>query len=761
MKRFLKSTLSIFLVAVMVLGTTPLLGLIGLDLSIIGDLVTTKAEATSYNGTCGDNLTWSFDEATGTLIISGSGDMEDWSYYDDTPWYDLRSNIKTVTIGNGVTSIAFASFYGYENLTDVYMPNSILTIDGYAFGHCTSLSSVTIPENVKNIGYHSFGGCTKLERVRIPKSVETMGINPFVQCAQLTYIEVDKDSSKFFNDSQGVLYSKENNELISYPAGRENVNFVIPENVTSIGVWAFGYCSALEKVLIGSKVTNIGNNAFTNCNNLISVVIPDSVTTISTAAFANCVNLEYVHIPSSVKSIGDYLLEGSSAYICNITEACYAKTYCNENQNDFRVCLGHETPGLPDIPSVGNEYNLGEETYSFSNFGDSDSFGGHCFGMSMTSSAYYIGELDTNNVGLSNAQYINGLSLTDAVREPICKYQAIQGSYSANATVAGGSFYLMSRYDINSDWNEVVNFVKNHDYDNKGFLQIGFRKNGEGGHAINFLRYEEVNGQPRIYAYDNNFPTAETYFYKDTNGKIMQAPYSTFSGSIDCIALRDVSTYFSKADNFDTTRYIYADRNEIAVNGVSVYPLDGDIIKGERVVFEIPANVEQVTITPLVNNAEFTYINEEYTFGNVDDDTVGIFKLATTDDNSSQKPGMTIVNKDDITDVVIKTPSTTTISYGDSIILHTELTQTLPVGWKIKWTVSNGNFSITVSGDASACTLTPAKSGDTTVTVILYDAEGNEVSKDEQTLTSKAGFFDKIIAFFKKLFGATKVYDQY
>ena len=37
------------------------------------------AEETPTSGTCGENLTWNFDEATGTLTIEGSGRMEDYS----------------------------------------------------------------------------------------------------------------------------------------------------------------------------------------------------------------------------------------------------------------------------------------------------------------------------------------------------------------------------------------------------------------------------------------------------------------------------------------------------------------------------------------------------------------------------------------------------------------------------------------------------------------------------------------------------------
>ena len=83
--------------------------------------------------------------------------------------------------------------------------------------------------------------------------------------------------------------------------------------------------------------------------------------------------------------------------------------------------------------------------------------------------------------------------------------------------MAGGSYYLNYVNNITSDWTEVVNYVKSHAYDDKGSLQIGYRgtyiDKGEvkqAGHAINFLRYSEVGGQPRIYAYDNNFPNGET-----------------------------------------------------------------------------------------------------------------------------------------------------------------------------------------------------------------------------------------------------------
>ncbi len=107
--------------------------------------------------------------------------------------------------------------------------------------------------------------------------------------------------------------------------------------------------------------------------------------------------------------------------------------------------------------------------------------------------------------------------------------------------------------------------------------------------------------------------------------------------------------------------------------------------------------------------------------------------------------------------VEIRNPSITTINYGDSIILHAD-TSNLPAGYTVKWTADNGNFSYNANG--ATCTINPEKSGDTTFTATVYDANGNEVSSDTQKMTSKAGFFQKIIAFFKGLFGLNKTYPQ-
>lgn len=383
----------------------------------------------------------------------------------------------------------------------------------------------------------------------------------------------------------------------------------------------------------GYTVNEIGAYSFYACTTLTKVIIPNTVTTIGNYAFAYCVELEYIKIPSSVKTIGNNVFRASNGVVIYCPRGSQAYKYANSNGISYTLILDETV----DI------YNLGEETYSFVNFGDEDSEGGHCFGMSMTSSGYHIGKLDQSIIGLSSDDDVYSCTFSSVVKEPICYYQQLQGYYARNSTVAGGSYYMTEIYDINNDWKEVVNYVKDHSYDDKGLLQIGFRKDFEGGHAINFLRYAIVDGEERIYAYDNNFPYIETYFYKNKSGEVIQAPEATFSGSIDCIALREVETFFEYAGDYNGDKLIFADRDTIKIDGITPYPLDGGITMKEEVAFVIPKYLTEVKIKPLVENASFTYNDETYKFSSINENTYGVLSLK----DSSGKAEFVISDKSD------------------------------------------------------------------------------------------------------------------
>ena len=80
----------------------------------------------------------------------------------------------------------------------------------------------------------------------------------------------------------------------------------IESGVTSIGNYAFHFCSNIESIVVSDSVTNIGNYAFNGCSSLTSIQIPDSVTSIGNYAFNGCSSLTSIQIPDSVTSIGNY-----------------------------------------------------------------------------------------------------------------------------------------------------------------------------------------------------------------------------------------------------------------------------------------------------------------------------------------------------------------------------------------------------------------------------------------------------------------------
>ena len=83
------------------------------------------------------------------------------------------------------------------------------------------------------------------------------------------------------------------------------MSVTLPNSVTSIGDWAFEFCSRLTSVTIPNSVTSIGNCAFYFCTSLTSVTIPNSVTNIGGSAFSGCSGLTSITIGNSVTSIGD------------------------------------------------------------------------------------------------------------------------------------------------------------------------------------------------------------------------------------------------------------------------------------------------------------------------------------------------------------------------------------------------------------------------------------------------------------------------
>ncbi len=176
------------------------------------------------SGKCGENLTWILDDE-GTLTISGTGDMYDYTIDESSP-FRANTDIKSVIISDGAASIGDWAFFDCSNITSVSIPDSVISIGAWAFHYCTGLDSITIPDSVINIGYGAFSNCTALSSVIVPSSVENIEEKAFSFCSALESITIlnpdcaiydskDTISNSLFSFS-GIIYGYEDSTAQIY-----------------------------------------------------------------------------------------------------------------------------------------------------------------------------------------------------------------------------------------------------------------------------------------------------------------------------------------------------------------------------------------------------------------------------------------------------------------------------------------------------------------------------------------------------------------
>ena len=325
-----------------------------------------------------------------------------------------------------VSSIGDNAFEGENRLREINLPRYLVNIGMNAFKDCSSLTKITIPDSVKyigskafennirlsevafsnnsellTIGSFAFSNCSSLYRFDIPKTVTNLDGSAFFGTIRMKAINAHKNS-KNYSSVDGILFNKNKNTLIAYPASL-NQEYVLPSKVTRIGDYAFGYTKELTVDL--TNVKSIGNNAFAY-SNISSIVIPDSVTKLGSAVFEGskisditlgrgiinipqktftlCLNLETISIPKEILSIDGLAFANSNlkeitfeenSNLLNIDSMAFAYTNLNSitipdsvttiGSSAFKTCLSLEEVILSEnsnLKMIGN--NAFEETIS-------------------------------------------------------------------------------------------------------------------------------------------------------------------------------------------------------------------------------------------------------------------------------------------------------------------------------------------------------------------------------------------------------------
>lgn len=317
------------------------------------------ADETAYNGTCGENVTYAFDQATGTLTISGTGDMTNYSYFEPylSPWNAFKDLIVNVTIEDGVESIGVYAFYKCSAIKSVNIASSVKSIGSCAFSNCTSLESIDIPSSVKTIGGGSFGSCKSLSSVNLADGIERIEGGAFEDCGSLGIVEIP--DSVIYIDSFAFAKYEGSNTVLRCSKGGPAYLCAIDENSCVEFEWNGKYFKNSGKcgddvyfdfdaetgtlVISGTgemydyEMSYSGTVSdvpfFSYAKSIKKIVIEDGVTGLGLWTAFCAENVEEIHFPASVTKIPDSSLPDSSKknHMIYADEGTYAYEYAIEN----------------------------------------------------------------------------------------------------------------------------------------------------------------------------------------------------------------------------------------------------------------------------------------------------------------------------------------------------------------------------------------------------------------------------------------------
>ena len=224
----------------------------------------------------------------------------------------------------------------------------VTALDERCFDGCKELESIVIPETVTQIRDYAFQGCVRLGSVEIPASVEEIGNFCFEGCISLEAIEVD-DHNENYCDEDGILYTRNQTELVRYPAAKEGTEYTIGKECGMIAAWGFTNCRYLEKVKM-EKVNSMGADCFMGCTELRNVTLSDGIPELIGASFAKCSKLRTIHMPSNLEKIGDRCFFGDES----LKEVKLPETLESIGEMAFYGCTSLETVYVPGkVKSIG------------------------------------------------------------------------------------------------------------------------------------------------------------------------------------------------------------------------------------------------------------------------------------------------------------------------------------------------------------------------------------------------------------------------
>ena len=181
-----------------------------------------KVPANLKRGTCGD-CTWTFDTATGELLVTGSGEFDPGNCWD-CDLYEYVDDVKTVIIDEGVTGIASSAFLNWCSLEKAVLADSITEISYDCFQECENLTELKLPSNLQSVGNGSFTNISITE-LTLPDSLRWLDPGAFSSLPELSSLTLN-------------------------------------EGIEHIGNWCFSECPNVTEVTVPASVDYLGEYTF-------------------------------------------------------------------------------------------------------------------------------------------------------------------------------------------------------------------------------------------------------------------------------------------------------------------------------------------------------------------------------------------------------------------------------------------------------------------------------------------------------------------
>lgn len=160
--------------------------------NVINAAIHCQGQDVEMSSWAGPQADWNYDEATGTLTITGTGSTWDFNIEDggNPPWYGVKDQVRAVVVESGITAVGYDSFTEMPNLEKVTLADSIERIGARAFVNAVSLTEIPFPANLLSIDVNAFCGCSALTEARLPDQLESIDAMAFAGCTNLKNVHL-------------------------------------------------------------------------------------------------------------------------------------------------------------------------------------------------------------------------------------------------------------------------------------------------------------------------------------------------------------------------------------------------------------------------------------------------------------------------------------------------------------------------------------------------------------------------------------------